>query len=45
MARPQNGISKQDAYREKQKNLDSQVLHKTDYQQYAPESRRKVTSF
>lgn len=36
MARPNNGITTQNAYKEKQKHLSSQVFEQTDYQGYAP---------
>ena len=36
MARPNNGITTQNAYKEKQKHLASQVFEQTDYQGYAP---------
>lgn len=36
MARPNNGVTTQNAYKEKQKHLSSQVFEQTDYQGYAP---------
>jgi len=36
MARTSNGVTKQDAYREKQKNLGSQILEQTDYSEHLP---------
>lgn len=44
-AQPNNGITHQDAFRQRQKELHSEVLPKSDYTNYAPESKNKIQSF
>lgn len=36
---PQNGAARQDAYKVKQKDLDSNIFEKTDYSEHIPLSK------